>query len=228
MDRKCLWCSTVFDVTNVTKLKKCCSKRCAGQYSQSKRIYDAAYSIVLREIWENTKHKRKISTNYISANQYTCICKICNKSFVGKFEHKKTCSDSCFKKLLSVSGLKSVTSQSCIRRSKNEILFYELCKNYFNSVESNKPIFNGWDADIIIHDCNTAILWNGKWHYEKITNNHSVKQVQIRDQIKIKEIENFGYIPYVIKDMGKFNAEFVNEEFRKFIAGKTNSKSPSS
>ena len=32
---------------------------------------------------------------------------------------------------------------------------------------------------------------------------HSFKMVQNRDKIKIHEIEKFGYIPYVIKDMGK-------------------------
>lgn len=38
-------------------------------------------------------------------------------------------------------------------------------------------MFNGWDADIIIEDLKIAILWNGKWHYEKITEKHSVSQV---------------------------------------------------
>lgn len=113
-------------------------------------------------------------------------------------------------------GRNSSVIQSSIRRSKNEKLFFELCKSKFLNVESNKSIFNGWDADVIIHDKKIAVLWNGKWHYEKITKKHSVEQVQNRDKIKIKEIQNSGYIPYIIKDMGKHNPKFVHEEFNKF------------
>lgn len=116
-----------------------------------------------------------------------------------------------------VGGRKSAQSQSETRRSKNEIYFYELCDKHFNNVRSNEQIFNGWDADVIIDDIKIAILWNGKWHYEKITEKHSVKQVQNRDRIKIKEIENYGYVPYVIKDMGRHNKEFVNEQFNIFL-----------
>ncbi len=39
-----------------------------------------------------------------------------------------------------------------------------------------------------------------------------------RDKIKIKEIINCGYTPYIIKDMGKYDPKFVEEEFNKFIA----------
>jgi hypothetical protein len=58
-------------------------------------------------------------------------------------------------------------------------------------------------------------MWNGKWHYEKITKNHSLKQVRNRDFIKIKEIKKMGYEPYIIKDMGSYNPEFVEKEFEK-------------
>ena len=77
-------------------------------------------------------------------------------------------------------------------------------------------MFNGWDADIILPDLKIAVLWNGKWHYEKITKKHSVKQVQNRDKIKIQEIIQTGYKPYIIKDMGKYKVNFVKDEFEKF------------
>ena len=60
-------------------------------------------------------------------------------------------------------------------------------------------------------------MWNGKWHYEKITKQHSVEQVQNRDTIKIKEIQNCGWTPYIIKDMGKHNVSFVKEQFEKLL-----------
>ena len=103
------------------------------------------------------------------------------------------------------------------KRSKNEKYFCSLCENYFEHVEHNTPIFNNWDADIIIHDIKVAVLWNGPWHYRKITKAHSVLQVQTRDKIKIEEIEKAGYIPYIIKDDGKYNQKFVENEFQKFL-----------
>jgi hypothetical protein len=80
----------------------------------------------------------------------------------------------------------------------------------------NEPIFNGWDADVILPIQKIAILWNGKWHYEKITKKHSVEQVQNRDKIKLDEINHLGYDSYIIKDLGKFNKKFVENEFHKF------------
>jgi len=32
-----------------------------------------------------------------------------------------------------------------------------------------------------------------------------------KDNIKINEIKKCGWVPYVIKDMGKYNKAFVNE-----------------
>lgn len=118
---------------------------------------------------------------------------------------------------LSLAGRKSVEIQVETKRSKNEKYFYELCKNQFTNVEHNKPIFNDWDADIIIDDIKVAVLWNGKWHYEKIKQNQSVLQIQNRDKIKVAEIKKCEYIPYVIKDMGKYNKKFVENEFEKFL-----------
>ena len=59
-------------------------------------------------------------------------------------------------------------------------------------------------------------MWNGKWHYEKITKKHSVEQVQNRDKIKLDEIKNLGYDSYIIKDLGSFDKKFVEDEFIKF------------
>jgi hypothetical protein len=113
-------------------------------------------------------------------------------------------------------GLKSCENQS--KRSKNEILFSEYCQSNFSNVLFNEPIFNGWDADIIIQDLKIAVLWNGVWHYKKITQKHSLLQVQNRDKIKVEEISKKGYIPYVIQDMGKFNKEKVDQEWSKFVS----------
>lgn len=114
-------------------------------------------------------------------------------------------------------GCKGIQHQGDLRRSKNEIEFCKLCEEYFDNVKHNECIFNGWDADIIIEDIKFAVLWNGPWHYKQITKSHSVKQIQNRDKIKVKEIEECGWTPYIIKDMGKANKDFVKEKFDEFL-----------
>jgi hypothetical protein len=61
-----------------------------------------------------------------------------------------------------------------------------------------------------------AILWNGQWHYKQISKTQSLKQVEARDKIKLSIIEKYNYIPYIIKDMGKYNKKFVDQEFEIF------------
>ena len=118
---------------------------------------------------------------------------------------------------MSVAGRKSVEIQKSVRRSKNEILFAELCNKRFSNVLFNVRIFNGWDADVILTKEKIAVLWNGRWHYEKIKKEHSVLQVQNRDKIRLDEIKKMSYTPYIIKDLGKYDPNFVMDEFNKFI-----------
>lgn len=209
------------------KHKKYCSRTCANS-----RVHtNESKQKISKSLLDNKK-----SNNDKLKNIQHC-CRVCNRLYIFNKElfpgcTKNVCSDACKlymknnrKEFLSdnalqklhLAGLKSVEKQSLHRRSKNEIYFYELCKKYFKNVLHNEHIFNGWDADVIIEDIKFAILWNGKWHYEKIKKEHSVKQVQNRDNIKIKEITKCGYIPYIIKDMGKYNKTFVNEQFNIFI-----------
>ncbi|MCK9293269.1 hypothetical protein M0P25_04300 [archaeon] len=93
------------------------------------------------------------------------MCKYCGKEFIPRRKTTQFCSRSCtttynnYNGLGKKAGLASVKSQD--KRSKNEIYFSELCEKYFHNIETNKQIFNGWDADIIIHDIKYAVLWNG-------------------------------------------------------------------
>lgn len=177
----------------------------------------------------------KTRKKYDSSSRFVeRVCSICGKIYtlLDEGSTRKFCSRECLNEYranrkkylseetiakLSAGGKHSANIQGENRRSKNEKYFCELCEKHFKNVKHNDPIFNGWDADVIIEDIKVAVLWNGKWHYQKIKEDHSVKQVQNRDKIKIKEIKNCGYTPYVIKDMGKYNPQFVEEEFNKFI-----------
>lgn len=86
----------------------------------------------------------------------------------------------------------------------------------FDKVFTNERIFLGWDADVIIPNLKIAILWDGPWHRKKITEKHSLIQVQNRDKLKRTAILKSGFRVYVIEDDGKFNEAFVRQEFLKF------------
>ena len=210
-------------------MKNC--KKCDKEFEPSKGLINYC-SMKCRQgkKWtkEDKEKKSKAAKNSWDNNIYgprikiiEKVCLNCNKIYFSNKHNSIFCSFECSiksdhrKESGRKAGLKSASIK--IKRSKNEIYFYELCKEKFQNVENNKPIFNGWDADVIIHDLKIAILWNGKWHYEKITKKHSLKQVQNRDKIKKKEIENIGYQVYIIKDMGSFNEKFVNEQFEIFL-----------
>ena len=96
------------------------------------------------------------------------------------------------------------------------VMFATLCEQHFNQIVVNLPMFNGWDADVILMKEKVAVLWNGPWHYRKITKTHSLEQVQNRDKIKMDEIQRAGFVPYVIRDNGSYNKAFVLSEFEKF------------
>lgn len=195
---------------NKGKYKKFCSRKC----SNSRTWADADKALKRKRALEHYDVVGRIPMENRN-------CETCGKEFeIKKSSLKRFCIPTCIQKDETVKqkvrngGLKSAQTQSINRRSKNEKYFAELCSNHFKNVLTNEPTFNGWDVDVIIEDIKTAVLWNGKWHYEKITEKHSVKKIQNRDKIKVKEIKRAGYTPYIIKDMGKYN-----KEFQKFIAG---------
>lgn len=198
-----------------------CSTKCSrGFATKSKR----------KEINEKVSlaAKRNQPRSYVDI-----VCKQCKLKITVRIAKRsqKTCSLSCstkwrwneenpdYQKHLETArkaGLKSAIAQSETRRSKNEIMFADLCKENFENVLCNVAMFDGWDADVIIPEIKTAIHWNGKWHYEKLTEKHSVEQVQNRDRIKYAKIEKVGYNNYIIKDLGKEDKKFVEEQFEKF------------
>ena len=194
-----------------------CSRSCAASYTNARR-----------EISEETKQKiSKTAKQYNIDNPRSVtmkICHGCNKEFY--IRKRKTCSEECRKIAHSNGASKGGTASAAknVRRSKGEIRFAELCIEYFgkNNVLCNELIFkdnnnNFWDADIFITTIGLGILYNGIWHYEQVREKHNLKQVQSRDNIKQKIIINNGFSYYIVKDMGRYNEQFVIDEFNKFI-----------
>lgn len=193
-----------------------CSRACA-----SARDHSEASKAKIK--YSNTGKSRKAQDNskyLLKVNAYLqnpVYCAVCGNSLSYDKRFRKTCSDECFHLALSAAGKTSAAIS--VKRSKNEIAFCKLCENHFGieNVLHNEPMFNGWDADIILPKYKLAILWNGPWHYKTILNGHSLKQVQTRDAIKVAEIEKYGFIPYIIKDLAKECETKAFTEFNKLL-----------
>jgi hypothetical protein len=151
-------------------------------------------------------------------------CVICKNPF--DLKKRKTCSTECFRIANSQGGVKggTISASLNVRRSKGEIHFAELCEEYFGkeNIKCNELIFkdnnnNFWDADIFITTIGLAVLYDGIWHYKQVKDGHNLKQVQSRDKIKRSIILKNGCTYYTVKDLGKYNEEFVITEFNKLI-----------
>lgn len=134
-----------------------CSKSCSAKFNNK---------IIDRTLSEESKNKIREKL------QKSKKCVNCENIICGS--RRKTCSKECLEKFLAISahsrgkkgGLSSASKQ--IRRSKGEIMFAELCIEYFGKQDilCNQTIFkdkneNYWDADIVINSIKTAILYNG-------------------------------------------------------------------
>ena len=201
---------------------KFCSRSCANSRTHSaetKLKIGIKFATVTRAGKAISTSKQNSLEKQNIYNQNPNFCKICGSSLPYEKRFRKTCSEICHQKSLREAG-KTAASKIC-KRSHNEILFCTLCENYFgkDKVLHNIPMFNGWDADIILLDHKIAVLWNGPWHYRKILDSQSLSQVQNRDNIKIAEIVAAGYTPYIIEDAGakRMKDIAVETEFNKFL-----------
>lgn len=176
-----------------------CSRKCSITFSNHKRKKNEI-KVIRKRI---TRIKHCISCNKETSSKKAKYCKGCLLLFQRKF------------------GCELAIKRKNIKRSKNEMYFFDLCKSHYDNVSHNQNIFDGWDADILLHDYKVAVLWNGPWHYVDCGGKHSVKQTQIRDKFKIEKIKQSNWIVYIIKDFenfshGKYSTKFVEQEFEKF------------
>lgn len=89
-----------------------------------------------------------------------------------------------------------------------------MIKGKFPDALPNEPMFNGWDADIVIPSKKIAILWNGAWHYKDLLG--GLKMIQNRDKIKYNEIVKKGYMPYIVVDFTSGKESTVQKELKRF------------
>lgn len=208
---KCVRCNKL--MTEKFGSGKFCSRACANTRAHSVETKQKIQQSVTEQA--QSKHIEAKQAYALAPN----YCTICGNILPYALRFRSTCSEDCFHEAASAAGRHAATKIA--KRSKNEINFCTLCEDYFGieNVLHNEPLFNGWDADIILVDQKVAILWNGPWHYRKVTEQHSLEQVQVRDQIKIAEIIKAGFTPYIIEDSAKKskNSVEVQEEFFKLL-----------
>lgn len=151
---ECYSCKNKFLVNEREKIfpkkeKYYCNRSCANKRTHS----------------DETKEKIRTTLNKHVFIKLESTCIFCKKDYIKKRNHQKLCSRTCssswkntYLGIGRLGGLASAKSQSETKRSKNEIYFAELCETKFVKVLTNEPVFNGWDADVIIEDFKIAIL----------------------------------------------------------------------
>ena len=172
-----------------------CTNKCARSFSTKNKR---------KEINEKVSNKLKGTVSPQKGVQlverFENNCIICSKKILTTQKNQRiTCkSKLCINEQKRLAGKSSASKRKT--RSKLEKEFYSLCARYFNA-DHNKPIANGWDADVLLPDYKIAILWNGPWHYKEMgMSNHSLKQVVNRDILKIIEFENIGWEVFIYED----------------------------
>ena len=198
-----------------------CSRACANSHQLSEDTKSKISKTLVNHLPTSGQRSYQSKRLLIAKENYSKnikYCSICGKILPFDRRFYKTCGgEDCLKTAYSNAGKISATTVT--KRSKNEIAFCDLCEKYFglDKVIHNVPMFNGWDADIILVDFKLAILWNGPWHYKKVTKSHSLAQVQTRDLIKLNEIQKCGFTPYIIEDMSKASSDKVLKEFNLLL-----------
>lgn len=193
-DKICMFCNKSF-IAKDGRYSKFCSQTCSARFNNKNRLpmSDQTKQKIGLTLQKYSNIHKKEPKN-IEKN-----CIICNNKFYVPYNRlRKTCSDECKAESFVNAGKKS----SSIRRirSVDEIALFDLCSSYFDKVEHNKIIIDGWDSDIIINN-NNLIFWNGPWHYMDIKMKRvSLSQIQNRDYIKINKFIDNGYKVFIYED----------------------------
>jgi len=191
-NRVCEYCGKKYKPSE--SKSKYCSRECSNKDSRvcsEKRKAKVKRTMEMKHLNEGT-----LISTFDFETLYPQVCEVCGEFFLHTRKNR-TCSSSC------AGALRLLTKQEkgveIPKRSKAEIELFNLMSQD-HDCEHNKPIFNGFDADIIIHALKLAIEWNGPWHYKKMMESHSLKAVKIKDRKKVREVLKKGYRILIIKD----------------------------
>lgn len=206
----CLYCNSQLKTRYATKF---CNLSCSAKHHNNNRREQnwKHTSITIKKIKNTLLETRLLNGNahphrlspFPYTRVYNTYCEECNKLFFHTQKIKSCCSKECVtlkKKRIGQMAGKKLAAKN-LRRSKDEILLYNLCKEHFSVVNHNQIISDGWDADIVIYDIKTVIFWNGPWHYKSMPGlKHSLEQVRNRDRIKENLFKLKGWNVCIFED----------------------------
>lgn len=175
-----------------------CSRSCAN--SRGPRTPEFKLRVSAKLSGRPSLTKDKILVKRVETRCFICHTLVTTTEKEIQRRQKMTCSAvDCIRESRSLAGKASAAKR--VKRSKDEIKLFELCRFVFEDAQSNSIVAEGWDADIVISSCKLAILWHGPWHYKDMNmNNHSLKQVQTRDKIKRDLFTSLGWKVLEFKD----------------------------
>lgn len=175
-----------------------CSRKCSN--SRGPRTDEFKEKIRSKLVGKESPIKGRLLKQRISIPCFVCGTELkITKSELNQRKNPTCGSVQCKKIACSKAG--KVSAEKRVVRSKDEIELYNLCVDRFSDVRHNYVIADGWDADIVLYNNKIAILWNGPWHYKEMNiSNHSLIQVQTRDNIKTSLFRNLGWKVYTFND----------------------------
>jgi len=151
-------------------------------------------------------------------------CLYCKKSYTPRYDVQKYCGRECSQTHVAMLIKNGTINTNTNNRGKGEIYFADLCIEHFgdDDIICNEKMFkdkNGglWDADIIIKSLKLCVLYDGIFHFKQVKKQMNLTQIRSRDKLKRHIIIRNGYTYYTVKDLGKFNKQFVINEFNLFI-----------
>lgn len=202
--------------------KKFCCRSCAVSYNNKIK---GPRSITTREKTSKTLKDRadKLGRKHPkNGSMFVRVCRICKTEFLHVKYSKNLCSYKCqvelkrfFNKQVQAQGRGIWAKRS---RSKGEKLLAEKLAKIGANVITNKHMFSGYDADIILPDYKLAIHWNGAWHWKPLRGEQLLKKIKARDEERYKAVEQAGYINLIIIDHKFTTAEQAADiHFRKLV-----------
>lgn len=225
--KNCPVCNLFFLVSKNVKEKyhkKFCSQSCAATFNNKKRGPQSEETKMKKSV-AMKKRADLIGRKYTNINgMFVKVCKICKITFYHKNFSKATmCSDKCRSELKRRVNRETEARlgglwQRRNSRSKGERILSQKLIDIGLNVVTNKKMFKGFDADIILPDYKIAVHWNGAWHWKPIAGEKLLSKIKHRDDLRYKAIEECGYINYVIIDHKLGTPEFAaNIHFRKLM-----------
>jgi len=164
------------------------------------------------------KHFCSVKCRHLSqVTSITQPCGWCNKSVTRNLAEAKGsasgllfCNNSC-------SASYSNTKRRKSRRSKCEVMLFDLLSKEFPNVTmlpNDKTMLDGLEVDIAIPDIQLAIEWNGIVHFKPIYGQSKLDRIQNIDKQKLEIAENKDINLIVIPDLVSKD-EYVKEAFHK-------------